>query len=144
MLLLADHSEEPGNDDNTECRGKIYSGPGSLMTSLESLDQALPEAKGVSASHSQYPLIKSHWTPIILASVVCPALISHHQGKLPGIGYSPLLKVLQLEKKPKSYSWTGEQQFTKRKERRMECWINSTTATISHYTYKGPSMGQCI
>lgn len=100
MLLLADHSEEPGNDDNTECRGKLYSDPGSLMTSLESLDQALPEAKGVSASHSQYPLIKSHWTPIILASVVCPTLISHHQGKLPGIGYSPLLKVLQLEKNP--------------------------------------------
>lgn len=74
MLLLIVHSEESGDGDNTEGRGKVYSDPGSLMT-LQSLDQALPEAKGVSASLSKYPLIKSYRnTPIILASVVFPAL----------------------------------------------------------------------
>lgn len=45
----------PGQREN-------YSGPGSLVTSLESLDQALPEAIGVSAFLflSQYPLVKPH------------------------------------------------------------------------------------
>ena len=53
MLILADHHEEPGNDENTESRRKIYSDSGPLMTSLEFLGQALPEARGVSASHAQ-------------------------------------------------------------------------------------------
>lgn len=46
MLLLADHHEKPGNDENTENRRKIYSDSGPLMTSLEFLGQALPEARG--------------------------------------------------------------------------------------------------
>lgn len=53
MLPLADHHEEPGNDENTESRRKMHSDSGSLMTSLKFVGQALPEAKGVSASHSQ-------------------------------------------------------------------------------------------
>lgn len=45
------------------------------MTSLEALDQALPEAKGASASLSQYPLIESHRKiSVTHASVVCPSL----------------------------------------------------------------------
>ena len=53
MLPLADHHEEPGNNENTESRRKMYSDSGSLITSLKFVGQALPEAKGVSASHSQ-------------------------------------------------------------------------------------------
>lgn len=69
------HSEEPGDEDNTEGRGKIHSDPPSLMTSSQSLDQTLPEAKGVSASLSQYPLVKSYRkTPNTLVSDVFPAL----------------------------------------------------------------------
>lgn len=56
LLLLAVHHKQPGDDDNTEGRGKLYNDPGSLMTSVESLDKALPEAKGVSAS------LNIHWS----------------------------------------------------------------------------------
>lgn len=88
--------------DNTEGWGKMYSDPGSLMT-LQSLDQDSPEAKGVSASLSQYPLIKSfRKTPLILASVVFPAL-RWVPIKVNSLAWctSPPLKAQQLETKPK-------------------------------------------
>lgn len=75
MLLLTVHAEEPGDEDNHDGRGKIYSDPESLMTSLQSLDQAIPDAKRVNASLFQYLPIKSYRkTPIILSSAVFPAL----------------------------------------------------------------------
>nr|KAF6358511.1 hypothetical protein mPipKuh1_010335 [Pipistrellus kuhlii] len=85
------------------------------MTSLEPLDQSLPEANRVSAPFSQYPLIKSHRrTPFIHASVVSIPQMSHHQGKLPDLGYKPTPKVLQLKNNPSHTIGLREQQFPKR------------------------------
>lgn len=131
-----------GKEGSTGGWRKLYSDPGSLMTSLESLNQALPETKGITASLSQYPLVKPHGRiPIILASVVCPALrwvaIKVH---CQALHTSPPLKTLQI-------LGGGHPNHTIRLVssnslgREKESWIN-TTATTSHYIYKGARHGK--
>ena len=107
------------------------------MTSLESLDQALPEAKGVSASLSQYQLIKSHRrTPItalrwVTIKVNCQAL-----------GTSPPLKALQSDKNPSHTTGQEEQHFTKRKGEGKGMLDKHSNRYHTHYLYKGPRHGK--
>lgn len=67
--------------------------------------------------------------------------MSHNRGKLPDVGYKPTPEATAIGKNPSHTVGLREQQFTKRKGREKECWIN-TTATTSHNTYKGPRRGK--
>lgn len=61
--------------------------------------------------------------------------MSHHQGKLPDLGYKPTPKVLQLKNNPCHTIGLREQQFPKR------MLVNTTTATTGHCTHRGAGHG---
>jgi hypothetical protein len=102
--------EELGMKTTWRDRGKIHSHPWVLNNIIESLDQALPEAKRwvllCLNTTDQTPEKDSNYP--FLSCLPSPQM---NQGKLPGLGYKHL--------KGKVCNWgeQGEQQFVNRKGR---------------------------